>query len=207
MKNTIDLKGMYAKEYIESQKTQFTIIKEKAMKIIAIWGVIWYLVVLLFGWGIITPQEAKASHTVQNTSIKEQIRTERLEICEKAYKESWINKRFIHDQVPAVRCATYMTLIYAFESDFWQSNMCTTQNNCHGMKWNGYNHPAWFITFENQTQSREWFANRYFKFHYKKDIKTFVYNWSMTDQEDYTTFVKSRYWQVYAEIEYLYMIK
>jgi len=36
MKNTIDLKGMYAKEYIESQKTQFTIIKEKAMKIIAI---------------------------------------------------------------------------------------------------------------------------------------------------------------------------
>jgi hypothetical protein len=98
-----------------------------------------------------------------------------------------------------------MSLIYAFESSFWKSRKCVEQKNCHGMKWNWVNHPAGFITFNSHTESREWFANRYFKFHYKKDIKTFVYNWSMTDQKVYTEFIKARFWEMYRELEYQYM--
>jgi len=202
---TIDLKGMMAQEYLDSKKSDFTILKEKFMKIISIAWIVWFVVVCLFGWGMITPPEVKAYDTGENMSIRDQIRQERLEICQKAYKNSGINEQFLYDQVPAVRCATYMSLIYAFESDFGKSRKCVVQKNCHGMKWNWVNHPAGFITFNSHTESREWFANRYFKFHYKKDIKTFVYNWSMTDQAVYTEFVKARFWKMYRELEYQYM--
>lgn len=60
---------------------------------------------------------AKSHHGVE-LSVRDQIRYERLEMCQQAYKESGINKKFIHGQIPAVRCATYLTLIYAYESGF-----------------------------------------------------------------------------------------
>lgn len=137
--------------------------------------------------------------------IQNKIRLERLEICEEAYKNSWINEQFLYEQIPAVRCATYMTLIYAFESNFWKSEKCVNQKNCHGMKWNWYDTPKWFLIFNSFTDWRKYFAKKYFRWHYKKNIRTFVYNWSMTDQEVYTEFVTTRYWKIYNELENLYI--
>lgn len=202
---TIDLKGMYAKEYLESRKTNIDIIKEISFKIIGTAGIVWFVIVSFVGWGIFTPETTNAYDTGENISIRDSIRLERLEVCQKAYKKTHINEQFLYDQIPAVRCATYMSLIYAFESNFWKSRKCTVQKNCHGMKGNWYDHPAGFITFDTYTEGREWFANRYFKFHYKKNIRTFVYNWSMTDREIYVGFVEKRYWKMYNELEYLYM--
>ena len=137
-------------------------------------------------------------------SAKDIIRTERLDICQTAYKNSEINKQFIHWQIPAVRCATYMSLIFAYESGYGKSAKCVKTNNCFWLKWNWYDTPKGFLHFKTQTEGREYFAKKYFKWHYKKDIKTFVHNWSMTDQKIYTTFVKDRFWKFHNEIEKLY---
>jgi hypothetical protein len=67
-------------------------------------------------------------------NIRDNIRLERLDICEKAYKKTNINKMFIYEQLPVVRCATYMALVYAYESNFGKSNMCRTTRNCFGIK-------------------------------------------------------------------------
>ena len=111
---------------------------------------------------------------------------------------------FIYDQLPVIRCATYMTLVYSYESNYWTSRKCKEQNNCLGMKWNWVNHPAWFITFDTEREAREWFANRYFKFHYKKKINQFVNSWSMTDRETYKQFMRQRSGKTYSDLEYYY---
>jgi hypothetical protein len=115
---TIDLKGIMAQEYLDSKKSDFTILKEKFMKIMSISRIALLVTACFFGWGMIAPIDVKAYDTSENIGVRDKIRQERIEICQKAYKESEINEQFIYDQVPVVRCATYMSLIYAFESSF-----------------------------------------------------------------------------------------
>lgn len=123
---TIDLKEMQAREYLASKETTMSKTSKIILKYIGFAGVIWFIIVTLVGWGIVSP-EANAHHDL---SIKSKIRLERLEACEKEYKKSNINKQFIHGQVPASRCATYMTLVYAYESNYGTSRMCREDKNC-----------------------------------------------------------------------------
>ena len=196
MDYTIDLKRIKAEEYLRDNPIKETIFDKFSIIMFYI-GCITVCYILI---GILTPNISFGA----NTSIQEGIRQERLAICESEYKKSEINEQFIYKQVPAVRCATYMTLIYAFESDFWKSNKCIEKKNCHWMKWNGRDHPAGFINFGTYTEGREWFANRYWKWHYKKNVNTMIRWWSMTDQDVYVNYVESNYWKVYMELERLY---
>jgi hypothetical protein len=104
-----------------------------------------------------------------------------------------------------VRCATYMTLVYAFESDFWQSRMCKQDKNCMWLMGNWIDTPAWFLTFEKYEDSEKYFAQKYWKWHYKKKINTFVIHWSTTHQQEYKAFLNSKYDDTYKELEQLFL--
>lgn len=209
LNNTIDLRLLLSNEKYNKYEKQWLVPKishyDKLMmthtKLILIFATIWIVFIILIGTGM---KYSIVNAEGNELTIQDKIRMDRLKVCEKAYKDSWIGKQFIQEQVPSVRCANFMTLIYAYESDFGKSHKCTDHFNCHGMKWNWVDHPAWFIDFENEKEGREWFANRYFKFHYKKDIETFVNDWSETDIENYIYFVESKYSKIYSEIENLY---
>lgn len=58
MPMTIDLKAMMADEYLQSKKTKMDILKEKTVKMVSVAGIIWFLIVSMVGWGIITPEKA-----------------------------------------------------------------------------------------------------------------------------------------------------
>jgi hypothetical protein len=45
-------------------------------------------------------------------------RLERLKICEKALIQSQFELSDIYGQLPVVRCATFATLVYAYESNY-----------------------------------------------------------------------------------------
>jgi len=66
------------------------------------------------------------SITTANASLE--AREARLIACE---KYSHLATEYKHDQDIIKRCATYSTLIYAYESNYGRSTMCQTQNNCH----------------------------------------------------------------------------
>ena len=148
-----------------------------------------------------------AKTSANELSIQDKIRLERLEICQQAYKLSNIEEKQIYWQIPAVRCATYMTLIYAYESNYWTSRKCTEHNNCWWIKGNWYDTPKGFLHFKTQRSGRMYFAKKYFRWHYKKNVSTFVYNWSMTDRETYIDFVNSKWFEIYRQLTYLLRYK
>ena len=138
------------------------------------------------------------------------IRADRVSACERAYNEyqEHIQDRYIHwDQDPVVRCATYMHLVFAYESGFWTSNKCLENNNCFGIKKPTYDfakddiqYTVWagrFLQFDNWQDWNLAFARLYYRFHMNKTISQFVHDWSMTDRWTYTSFMKSRYWDTY----------
>lgn len=194
MPNTIDLKEQYCKEYLNT-KWYF---KNWILDYIAVAWIIWFIIIVIIG--LFQPKISFA-----NDDIQDKIRLERLSICQKAYKESEIREQFIYKQIPAVRCATYMTLIYSYESNFWKSNMCKQQKNCWWIKGNWYDTPKWFLAFKTYEEWKQYFAKKYWKFHYKKDINSFVNSRSMTDRENYKLFMRKNYWNIYKELEYLYL--
>jgi hypothetical protein len=110
----------------------------------------------------------------------------------------------IYGQLPVVRCATFATLVYAYESNYWVSNLCKNSKNCFWLRWNGVDTPAWFLTFSSYEEWLKYFAEKYFKWHYKKKISVFVKDWSMTDREVYIAFMNANFWKVYQELENLY---
>lgn len=68
-KNTIDLKAIYAKEYLDSKKTKMDNFKETWIKIVAWVGIFYYILTLLFGWGMFIPNEANANNTGENLAF------------------------------------------------------------------------------------------------------------------------------------------
>ena len=66
---TIDLREIQAREYLQTKKTNMDNIKENLIKIIAIIGMFYYLVALLFGWGIITPNNVEAYQEGENLAF------------------------------------------------------------------------------------------------------------------------------------------
>jgi hypothetical protein len=49
---------------------------------------------------------------------QKKIRLERLKICENAFLQSELELSDIYGQLPVVRCATFATLVYAYESNY-----------------------------------------------------------------------------------------
>ena len=198
LSHTIDLRSLYHKEYLE--KNWYIVKKKKDLQvnlkfikklIVIAWFVLFFLTIYINYFYLKT--EAKKVYTEQ-----EKIRLSRIKACEKYAK---VKK--IYWQNSVTRCATFMTVVFAFESNFWKSNICLNRKNCFGMKWNWIEYPAGFINFKNFDEANNFFAKKYFQFHYKKKVEDFVYSWSMTDRQSYIYFFRENYQKIYSEIEIL----
>ena len=190
----IDLRSQYFVEELEKKwykikkkrnfKLNFNFIKKA---IVIAWFILFFLTIYLNYF--VKKSEAKKDFTLQD-----KIRIERLKSCQKYAK---IKK--IYDQDAVVRCATFATIVFAFESDFWKSWLCQNQKNCYWIKWNWIEYPKWFITFPTFEKWNEYFAKKYFQFHYKKKVPDFVRSWSMTDRDAYISFFNVNYKKIYNE--------
>lgn len=191
---TIDLVFIKSQEYCNSRNWGIW------QKILQLWLVTFTILWMWYSTSFFIPEVSAADY-----GIREQIREERLEICTEAFRNSWIKHKFIYEQLMSVRCATYMSLIYAYESGYGSSRMCIEDKNCFGIKGNWYDTPAGFLKFKTEREGREYFARKYFDFHYKKNIETFVRDWSMTDRATYISFMRSKYFDLYMQLEKQYL--
>lgn len=189
----IDLRSQYYIENLEKNwykirkrnfKLDFNFIKKA---IVIAWFILFFLTIYLNYF-------VKKSEARKDSTLQEKIRIERLKSCQKYAK---IEKIYWQDAI--VRCATFATIVFAFESDFWKSWLCQNQKNCYWIKWNWIEYPKWFITFPTFEKWNEYFAKKYFQFHYKKKVPEFVRSWSMTDRDAYISFFNVNYKKIYNE--------
>ena len=197
---TWELSTNQKKQMIENRIKAQREIKYKSVIKFLLWVTLVFIIITV---GLLIPRDE--TNALEEVSIATKIRLERLISCENALNKSWIQELFIYEQSLVVRCATYSTLIYAYESGYGQSQKCKLQKNCYGMKWNWVDKPAWFITFDSYKAGRDWFSYKYFQWHYKKKINTFVNNWSMTERDTYKQFMWKNYTNIYNELERLYL--
>ena len=189
----IDLRSQYYIENLEKnwykvkKRKWFDLLFLKKLVVIA-WFILFFLTIYL-NYFVINKSEAKKSFTIQ-----EKARLSRLKTCQKYAK---VDKIYWQDAV--VRCATFSTIVFAFESNFWKSNICLQRKNCFGIKWNWVEYPAGFISFPSFEKWDEYFAKKYFQFHCKKKVKDFVYSWSMTDRDSYISFFNANFKKIYNE--------
>lgn len=148
------------------------------------------------------------------------IRQSRLNWCIQAYGDykEHIQANYIHtNQDIIARCFAYSSLIYAYESWYWQSPRCKNHFNCYGIKnptykWGlkniNYTITNWrFLIFNNHQENDLVFARYYYKFHMNKTADTLirwvwrnwqrVWAWSLTDQDTYVNFISSNFWEFY----------
>lgn len=217
---TIDLRYMYAREIVDEIENKW--FKNKTLNIILpIFTIIWAITVLVLWWGmLIWKSKANNIETQINSEYdyywvdnhKDYERKLRLEACERVYMQNqyFVNDTFIHTtQNPIVRCATMMTLVWAYESNYFNSNMCLTTNNCFGIK----EYSTWrFKEYNTRYESYLDFARLYlvwnwnnsFKWHKNRTISEFVYNWSMTDRNTYIDYLNTRFHNIYNELNNIY---
>lgn len=211
IKNTIDLRAI-----IENEKNEDLIkrwYRQKNYNVIAICialSIVTIINIILIVNFKINQTNANNELTFniekeQKLTLQDKIRLSRLRICQEEYKNAEIGKKYIHEQIPAVRCATYMTLVYSFESDFGKSRMCKEEKNCMWMTGNWIDTPTWFLTFKTYQEWERYFAQKYWKWHYKKKINTFVNDWSTTHRKEYKQFLNSKYDNTYRELEQLFL--
>lgn len=190
----IDLRSQYFVEELE--KKWYKINKKRNFKldlnfikkaIVIAWFILFFLTIYINYFYLKT--EAKKVYTEQ-----EKIRLSRIKACEKYSK---VRKIYWQDAI--VRCATFATIVFAFESDFWKSNICLNKKNCFWIKWNWIEYPAGFINFRDFDEANNFFAKKYFQFHYKKKVPEFVRSWSMTDRDAYISFFNVNYKKIYNE--------
>ena len=190
----IDLRSQYFVEELEKKwykikkkrnfKLDFNFIKKA---IVIAWFILFFLTIYLNYF-------VKKSEARKDFTLQEKIRIERLKSCAK-----YAQVEKIYSQDAIVRCATFATIVFAFESDFWKSWLCQNQKNCYWIKWNWIEYPKWFITFPTFEKWNEYFAKKYFQFHYKKKVSDFVRSWSMTDRDAYISFFNVNYKKIYNE--------
>lgn len=190
----IDLRSQYFCE--ELGKKWYKIKKKRNFKldfnfikkaIVIAWFILFFLTIYLNYF-------VKKSEARKDFTLQEKIRIERLKSCAK-----YAQVEKIYNQDAIVRCSTFATIVFAFESDFWKSWLCQEKKNCYWMKGNWIEYPKWFITFSTFEKGNEYFAKKYFQFHYKKKIPEFVRSWSMTDRDAYISFFIVNYNKIYKE--------
>lgn len=128
-------------------------------------------------------------------------RRERKVICHEAY-QTWKKKVVNHDLI-VERCATMLTLNFAFESGRWKSRLCREQFNCTGIKNNRRDRciktKGGFCAYSAPIEwYRDW-AEMYIK-HYSgyKTIKEYLNVYDPTHHWTYYTFVSSKYDDILA---------
>ena len=186
----IDLREIYSKEYLESKKTLKIKILEFLEKPFIIWCILLFITIVYIFWS----WKYKLVEARKDFTLQEKIRIERLKSCAK-----YAQVEKIYNQDAIVRCSTFATIVFAFESDFWKSWLCQEKKNCYWMKGNWIEYPKWFITFSTFEKGNEYFAKKYFQFHYKKKIPELVRSWSMTDRDAYISFFIVNYNKIYKE--------
>lgn len=186
----IDLREIYSKEYLESKKTLKIKILEFLEKPFIIWCILLFITIVYIFWS----WKYKLVEARKDFTLQEKIRIERLKSCAK-----YAQVEKIYNQDAIVRCSTFATIVFAFESDFWKSWLCQNRKNCYWMKGNWIEYPKWFITFSTFEKGNEYFAKKYFQFHYKKKVPDFVRSWSMTDRDAYISFFNVNYKKIYNE--------
>jgi len=210
LNNTIDIKYINAKEYCEQVENKNLII-ENMKKILSIAGIIWFIIVSFFGWGVLTPEKSNASYKnelkyykVYNS--KDLARKIRLEVCQKT--NTWATREQL------LHCWTMNTIVTAIESSNMKSSKCKNDNNCKGLKgWQ--NGKYWFMKFNSLYEQNIYFSEKFWKFHHKKSLFTFVYwykqenweyryGWTYTQQDTYLEFLTNKYTKVYKELEEIF---
>lgn len=206
---TINLKKETAEEYFKNKKRSIKL-QFFSLVIMALCGLwVWFLIFILYAVFIYPvsasedPFETMHNNWIQEElSIQDKIRKERLEVCEDAFINSWIEKNKTNN---ILNCATMMTLVYAFESNYWTSRMCIQSKNCYWMKGNWIDTPKWNLKFSSFREWSEYFAKKFFDFHYLKTIKVFVYNWAEGNRIPYIDFIESKYSSIYEELKFIYL--
>jgi hypothetical protein len=214
MKNTLDIKEIYARDYLLAK--WYALLKDmdlierlmfkytKITKILVI-GWLSYIVWILCIWLTIWSVSAQYNEFWDRDYERDQ----RIEACTVVYmaNKAFVDKTYIHkDQDVITRCTTMMWLIGAFESSYFTSRRCIEDNSCYWIKdWNTWK----FKIYKSRFAGKLDFADKYlvgnwddtFKWHKNKNIEQFVYNWSHTDRVVYTKFVKDRYWNMYNSMK------
>jgi len=216
-KYTINLSDRKTTDQIQKQRRNRKVSRIKSkLKPIMYW-----LLTTAFIWVLTSFIPADAHYTYNSNTnseyeyygvdnYKDYARMQRLEACERMQ----IEKLEISDQKKTLHCATIMTLITAFESDFMKSNRCMNDNNCMWLKGKRPNRSYWFLTFDNHYDWNIYFAEKWFTYHHPKSIHTLIwgyeqadwsykYGWSTTDQAIYVAFIKDKYSSVYKDLQNL----
>lgn len=144
--------------------------------------------------------------TTANAEEINKARVNRINACLQAYEDVKPTTYQHKDQNLITRCATYATLVYAYESGYGKSRKCTEQKNCYGIKQGGK-----FVTYKTYEDGDYAFAWYYMKWHLNKNAWRFIrgyhmdgrwqYGWSQTDVYTYIDFISKNYWEVYNNID------
>lgn len=220
LKNTIDLAWIYENERQEwliknGYLQDFTLYEkfimkfQKTTKFLVCMGLLFIVLLVLYP---ISETNANKSEIMDNfneleyywvDNHKDLARKYRIEACYITNMEA-TEKQLTH-------CATMMALVTAIESDYMQSPRCKNDKNCTGIKgWQNWKY--WFMKFESVYEHNLYFAEKFWKYHYKKSLFTFVYwykqnnwsykyGWTYTQQDTYLQFLRNNYEKVYWEIE------
>lgn len=222
MNNTIDLKYIIFREYcdsIELGNTKDKVVNYGYIAIHYIWMftvafIISFIMFLFF----FTKSEANyiapeyKYYWVDNEQDYQ--RKLRLKACTRVYEQNkdFIDNTFIHiTQNPIIRCATMITLIWAYESDYFRSNMCVSQKNCFWIKsytnWKFKTYDTWYKWYLDFARLYlVWNWNNTFKGHKNRNIVEFIENWSWDNievEKRYINFVTSKYWDIYISLKQL----
>jgi len=212
-KNTINLSNRLTTKQI-LRKRDIRKAKRDVLPILklVLWAVIIFSIIIL---GNLFKTPVNANYEVIPDEYKyywvdnfqDYARAIRKETCYRVWKKVlWDNltvKQVKH-------CATTNTLITAIESNYMKSNRCIKDNNCKWLKgWS--NGKYWFMKFKNLYEQNLYFAEKWFKYHYKKSLYTLVYwyrqkdgslkyGWTYTQQDTYYNFLRSKYNRVYKSL-------
>ena len=218
---TIDLKYMMNRDYCDSVELKTT--KDKVTNY-------WYIVlhylgmftlafIISFAIFFMFFAKSNASYNPEFAyywvdNYQDYARKIRIEACTRVYEQNkeFVDKTFIHTtQNVVTRCATFTTLIKAYESWYWKSNMCESNFNCFWIKdWNTWKFKVynseyeWYLDFARLYLVWNWTMD--WKWHKNRTITEFVRNWSWDSEEvenRYINFVTSKYWEIYKEINLL----
>lgn len=133
-------------------------------------------------------------------------RKKRLEVCQRTNREA-TKEQILH-------CGTMNTLVTWIESNWMQSNRCKEFLNCKWLK--GWQNGRYgFMKFDSYYKENIYFSEKFWEFHYKKSLFTFVYWfkqndwswkywWTATQQDTYLEYMTSNYTKTYNELALIY---
>lgn len=148
---------------------------------------------------VLVPKKVVESTKIDKPHVEttlDKVRQERKVICQEVYEK--LKDKVINHKNVVERCATMMTLQYAYESGHGKSLRCTKGNNCFWIKHNKRDrcirNTDWFCTFKSQKEWSYDYAEMFYK-HYEgyRSIEAYLHAYSPDGNKSYHSFVKSKY--------------